>query len=80
MSPAYFQKLPRSKNVSHHMNPLVKKEIRLLLPGWAASLLFALGTWLMPQTPETESALRHGSPWVAFSGDTGADDAGFIWR
>ena len=33
------------------MNPLVLKEIRLLLPGWAASLLLALCTGLIPEDP-----------------------------
>jgi hypothetical protein len=33
------------------MNPLVKKEIRLLLPGWAISVLLALCTGLIPENP-----------------------------
>ncbi|HEV2435878.1 MAG TPA: hypothetical protein VG077_07760 [Verrucomicrobiae bacterium] len=31
------------------MNPLVKKEIRLLLPGWVTSLLLTLSIWLLPE-------------------------------
>ena len=31
------------------MNPLVKKEIRLLLPGWSITLLLALSIWLLPE-------------------------------
>ena len=31
------------------MNPLVKKEIRLLLPGFLISLLLALSIWLVPK-------------------------------
>ncbi len=42
------------------MNPLLKKEIRLLLPGWAASLLFALAIWLTPHD------LPDNSPIAAF--------------
>lgn len=33
------------------MNPLVKKEIRLLLPGWSITLLLALSIWLLPEHP-----------------------------
>ena len=31
------------------MNPLVKKEIRLLLPGWSITMLLALSIWLLPE-------------------------------
>ena len=31
------------------MNPLVKKEIRLLLPSWSITLLLALSIWLLPE-------------------------------
>jgi ABC-type transport system involved in multi-copper enzyme maturation permease subunit len=35
------------------MSPLVKKEIRLLLPGWAVSLVLALSIWLVPADPHS---------------------------
>jgi ABC-type transport system involved in multi-copper enzyme maturation permease subunit len=37
------------------MNPLVKKEIRLLLPGFLASLMMALAIWLVPQDLDSKS-------------------------
>jgi ABC-type transport system involved in multi-copper enzyme maturation permease subunit len=37
------------------MNPLVKKEIRLLLPSWTASLLLALSIWLLPEDLDSKS-------------------------
>ena len=44
------------------MNALVKKEIRLLLPGWLAGLLLALSVWLIPEMPEHSSlTLRLGA-------------------
>lgn len=35
------------------MSPLVKKEIRLLLPGWVTSLALALSIWLLPEHLES---------------------------
>jgi ABC-type transport system involved in multi-copper enzyme maturation permease subunit len=37
------------------MNPLLKKEIRLLLPSFLASLLMALAIWLVPQDLDSKS-------------------------
>jgi ABC-type Na+ efflux pump permease subunit len=37
------------------MNPLLKKEIRLLLPSFLASLLMALTIWLVPQDLDSKS-------------------------
>ena len=40
------------------MNALIRKEVRLLLPSFAAALLLSLGVWLMPTRSELVSEWR----------------------
>ena len=42
------------------MNPLVKKEIRLLLPSFLVSLLLALSIWLLPEHLGSKSGIING--------------------
>ena len=48
------------------MNPLVKKEIRLLLPCFLASLLTGAGDWLVPDDLDHHLALPKFWPYFGF--------------
>jgi hypothetical protein len=48
------------------MNPLVKKEIRLLLPSWLAGVLLALGTGLIPEDPRGQPVYLTGFVMLLF--------------
>lgn len=49
------------------MNPLIRKEIRQLLPSWSIALLFALSIWLLPKHGHVVSPLNAALVFLQFA-------------